>query len=105
MGASRDNQARDAVSLIRSRSQGPWDRSLTNVLNPLTLPASEVVRLSARRWESALAFRLRKDYLTLNRLWSAKWQVSGAPIGACLTLAQLFHAWHMKAAAQGGGDP
>jgi len=105
MGASSSNQARYAVRLIRYRYQGQWHSYLTNVLNPLTLPATEVVRLYARRWDIELAFRLLKDHLQLNLLWSAKWEVIGAQIWACLTLAQLFHALQMKAAEQEGVDP
>lgn len=97
MGVSRDNQARSAVRLIRYCSQGHCYSYLTNVLNPLTLPASEVVRLSARRWDSELAFCLLEDHLHLNLLWSARWQVIGAQIWTCLTLAQLFHALQMQA--------
>lgn len=66
MGASRDTRACSAVRLLRSRSQGRWDRSLTTVLHPLTVPASEVVRLHARRWESEPGLpRLLDDYLRL----------------------------------------
>lgn len=105
MGASRDNQARYAVRLIRYRYQGQWYSYLTNVLDPLTLPACEVVRLYARRWDIELAFRLLKDHLHLTLIWSAKWEVIGAQIWACLTLAQLFHALQMKAAEQEGVEP
>ncbi len=69
------------------------------------LPATEVVRLSARRWDIELALRLLQDHLRLNLLWSAKWERIGAQIWACLTLAQLFHALQMKAAEQEGVDP
>jgi hypothetical protein len=51
MGASSSNQARYAVRLIRYRYQGQWYSYLTNVLNPCVLPATEVVRLYARRWD------------------------------------------------------
>jgi hypothetical protein len=105
MGASSSNQARYAVRLIRYRYQGQWHSYVTNVLNPLTLPASEVVCLYARRWDIELAFRLLKDHLQLNLLWSAKWEVIGAQIWACLTLAQLFHALQMQAAEQEGVNP
>ena len=105
MGASSSNQARYAVRLIRYRYQGHWYSYLTNVLNPCVLPVTEVVRLYARRWDIELAFRLLKDHLRLNLLWSAKWEVIGAQLWACLTLAQLFHALQMKAAEQEGVDP
>jgi len=105
MGASSSNQARYAVRLIRYRYQGQWHSYLTNVLNPCVLPATEVVRLYARRWDIELAFRLLKDHLRLNLLWSAKWEVIGAQLWACLTLAQLFHALQMQAAEQEGVDP
>lgn len=65
---------------------------LTNVRNRLTLPASEVIRLYVRRWDIELAFRLLKDHVCLNLLWSARWEVSDVQIWACLTLADLFHA-------------
>ncbi|HLZ63139.1 MAG TPA: transposase [Ktedonosporobacter sp.] len=105
MGASSSNRARYAVRLIRYRHRGLWYSYLTNVLDPLQLPAAEVVRLYARRWDIELAFRLLKDHLCLNLIWSAKWEVIGAQIWACLTLAQLFHALQMQAAEQADVDP
>src|SRR5579859_1371995 len=105
MGASSSNRARYAVRLIRYRHRGLWYSYLTNVLDPLQLPAAEVVRLYARRWDIELAFRLLKDHLCLNLIWSAKWEVIGAQIWACLTLAQLFHALQMQAAQQADVDP
>jgi hypothetical protein len=99
------NRARYAVRLIRYRYRGQWYSYLSNVLDPLQLPAAEVVRLYARRWDIELAFRLLKDHLHLNLIWSAKWEVIGAQIWACLTLAQLFHSLQMQAAQQADVDP
>jgi hypothetical protein len=105
MGATSDNQAGYLVRLITYRYQGKWYSYVTNVLNPLVLPASEVVHLYARRWDIELAFRLLKDHLHLNLLWSAKWEVIGAQIWACLILAQLFHALQMQVAEQVDVEP
>jgi hypothetical protein len=45
---------------------------------------------------------LLNDHLHLLLIWSARWDVTGAQIWACLTPAPLFHAWQMKTAKQEG---
>lgn len=98
LGAYRRDQAAYTVRLIRFRYQGQWYTYLTNVLDPRVLSGSEVARLYARRWDIEMAFRLLKDYLGLNLLWSAKWNVIAAQIWACVILAQMFHALQVKLA-------
>jgi Transposase DDE domain len=105
MGESRTNRAGEAVRLIQYRWKGQWYSHLTNVLDPLLLSAADVSRLSARRWDIELAFRLLKDHLHLNLLWSAKWNVIGTQVWACLTLAQLFHGLQMQLAQQADVQP
>lgn len=104
LGAYRADQAKYPVRLIQFRRQGKWYRYLTNVLDPHLLPMHEVVKLYARRWDVELAFRLLKDFLQLNELWSAKWSVIQVQIWACLVVAQIYHALQVQIAVQAGVD-
>jgi transposase len=100
LGIYRTDHARYLVRLVCFRYRGRWYRYLTNVLDPTVLSASQIARLYARRWDIEMAFRLLKDYLGLNLLWSAKWEVLAAQIWACAILAQVLHALQLKVAAE-----
>lgn len=102
LGAYRSDQAKYPVRLVQYRRRGKWYRYLTNVLDPQVLPMQEVVKLYARRWDVELAFRLLKDFLKLNELWSAKWSVIQVQIWACLLVAQIYHALQVQIAVQAG---
>src|SRR5579863_402123 len=52
-----------------------------------------------------MAFRLLKDYLHVNELWSAKWSVVQVQVWGGLLLAQLFHALQMRIAREAGVEP
>ena len=64
-----------------------------------------MVELYARRWDIEMGFRLLKDYLQCNELWSAKWSVVQVQIWAGLLLCQLFHAVQVQIAQQAGVEP
>jgi hypothetical protein len=98
LGAYRSDRAAYTVRLVRFRYRGEWYSYLTNVLDPRLLSGSQIAYVYARRWDIEMAFRLLKDYLGLNLLWSAKWQVIAAQIWACAILAQMFHALQVKLA-------
>ena len=102
MGAYRTDRAAFLVRLICFRYQGRWYRYVTNVLDPAKLSGADVARLYARRWDIELAFRLLKDHLNLRMLWSAKPQVITVQVWASVILAQLFHSYQVRVAAQAG---
>ena len=102
LGVHRADQARHPVRLLQFWHAGKHSRYLTNVLDPNSLPLDMVARLYARRWDIELAFRLLKDVLRLNQLWSAKWAVIQLQVWACLLIAQVFHALQVQIAGQAG---
>jgi hypothetical protein len=102
LGKYRADQARYPVRLLTFWYRGKHYRYLTNVLDPQVLPLADVARLYARRWDIELAFRLLKDFLKLNQLWSAKWPVIQLQVWACLLVAQVSHALQVQIAAQAG---
>lgn len=100
LGAYRADRAAYAVRLVQVRYRGKWYQYLTNVLDPMMLSGAQVVQMYARRWDIELAFRLLKDHLHLNVLWSAKWEVIGCQILASLLVASvLILTQHELAAA------
>lgn len=105
LGAYRADRGETTVRLVSVLVEGIWHQYLTNVLDPRVLPASEIVRLYARRWDIEMAFRLLKEYLGLRILWSAKWHVIGVQVWACAILAQILHSWQMRLAAQEQVEP
>jgi hypothetical protein len=102
LGAYRADQAAFLVRLVTFRSRGRWYRYLSNVLDPHRLTGTEIAQLYARRWDIELAFRLLKDHLHLNVLWSAKWEVIVVQIWASAILAQGLHALQVLLAAEAG---
>lgn len=104
LGTSSNDQARSPVRLVQCWLHGRHSRSLTNVLDPHRLPLSDVVGLSARRWDIELAFRVLKDHLNVHHLWSAKHEVVQVHLWCCLILAQVSHALQVEIAGQAGVD-
>jgi len=102
LGAYRADQAAYLMRLIRVRYRGHWYSYITNITAPTQLSGAEVVALYARRWDIELGFRLLKDHLGLNWLWSAKMQVIGAQLWATVILAQLLHALQVQVARESG---
>ncbi len=104
LGTYRSDQARSPVRLLSFWWQGKHYQYLTNVLDPHRLPLAEVVQLYARRWDIELAFRLLKDHLQMNHLWSAKWSVLLVQLWCTLILAQVYHALQVEIAMHAGVD-
>jgi hypothetical protein len=105
LGVYRSDQAQQVVRLIQFWYKGTHYRYLTNVLDPRQLSVQQVVQLYARRWDIEMAFRLLKDYLRVNELWSAKWSVVQVQVWGGLVLAQVFHALQMQIARKAGVEP
>jgi hypothetical protein len=105
LGTYRGDQALQPVRLVQFSYRGKVYTYLTNVYDPLQLSVGEIMRLYARRWDIELAFRVIKDHLHLNRLWSAKWSVIQVQIWAVLLLAQIFHGLQHELARQAGVEP
>lgn len=102
LGAHRSDQAAYLMRLVRVRYRGHWYSYLSNVTDPLQLSGVEIVQLYARRWDIELGFRMLKDHLGLNLLWSAKMQVIGTQLWATVILAQLVHALQVQVAVESG---
>jgi hypothetical protein len=102
LGAYRADRSAYLMRLVRVRYRGQWYSYLSNVTDPFQLSGAQIVALYARRWDIELGFRLLKDHLGLNLLWSAKMQVIGAQLWATVILAQLLHALQVQVAVESG---
>lgn len=100
LGRYRAVRARHLVRLV-SIQRGPVvHRYLTNVRDPLRLPAADVVALYGERWTIEQAFKVVKRDLQLHLLWSAKPQVVEAQLWAVFLIAQVIAAIRGELAAQ-----
>jgi hypothetical protein len=102
MGTSHGHQARYPVRLIPFWLHGRHSRSLTTALDPHVGKRSDVVGLSARRWDIERAFRALKNHLRLHPLWSAKEAVVHVQRWCRLILAHVSHALPVEMAGQAG---
>jgi hypothetical protein len=59
------------MRLVEVEHKGRWYRYLTNVLDPLTLPAAYVAQLYQQRWRIEDAFNVAKRQLGLAYFWVA----------------------------------
>ena len=105
LGRYKADRAKHAVRLIRFRHQGNLHHYITNVLDPVTFPLREIVRLSARRWDFELAANLVKQHLGLHLLWSAKDIVIQQQFWAVLLISQILQARRLEIAGRAGVDP
>jgi hypothetical protein len=105
LGAHRADRAKFAVRLVQFRRGQTLHRYLTNVLCPRRLPAAEVVRLYARRWDIEMAVNTAKTDLKLHLLWSSKPAVILHQVWAVLCIAQLLQALRVLVAAEARVDP
>lgn len=105
LGIYRRDRAKHAVRLITFRHGTTLYRYLTNVRDPHLLPAAEVAKLYARRWDIEMAFRLIKQHLGPHLLWSAKPQVVLQQVWAVLIIAQILQALRLEIAGRAGVDP
>jgi len=105
LGAYNADKAAHTVRLVQFRHGPQLFRYLTNVRDPRVLPAAEVARLYARRWDIELAFKLVKRHLGLHLLWSAKPGVVLQQVWAVLTVAQVVQGLRLEIAAGANVDP
>lgn len=70
IGARKEDQCRHPMRLIEIEFRGKWYRYLTNVLDPLALPATLVPGLYAQRWRIEDAFNVIKRLLGLAYFWT-----------------------------------
>lgn len=105
LGAYRADKAKHAVRLVEFRVGATIHRYVTNVRDPRQLPAAELARLYARRWDIELAVKLVKRDLGLHLLWSAKPTVIWQQVWAVLIIAQIVQALRLEVAGRAGVDP
>lgn len=79
-------------------------RYITNVLDPQLLPAADLVRLYARRWDIEQAFNLLKTHLKLYLLWSGGSSVVQLQVFATLIVAQIVLAFRNDLARRARAD-
>src|SRR5260221_11862293 len=79
LGIYRADRARYPVRLGQFYQHGRLPRYFTNVLDPQQLSLADIARLYARRWDIELGFRLLKERLRGETLWSA--QLGVLPVG------------------------
>jgi hypothetical protein len=104
LGKHRSDKAAHPVRLIEVEVGSRTHAYLTNVLEPRLLPASDVVRLYARRWDIEQSFNLLKTHLGLYLLWSGRSNVVGLQAYACLILAQVVLAFRNELAERTGAE-
>jgi hypothetical protein len=102
LGAYRADRAKHLVRLVTIATGATPHRYLTNVTDPIRLPAAEVAALYARRWDIEQAVKLVKRDLGLYLLWSAKPAVVQAQVWAVLIIAQVLSAVRAELAEQAG---
>jgi hypothetical protein len=105
LGKYRADRAKHVVRLVRVTHQGRQHAYLTNVRDPHQLPATDVVRLYARRWDFEMAVQLVKQHLRLGMLWSAKPAVILQQVWAVLIIAQILQALRFEVAQRVACDP
>ena len=100
LGAHRADRAKHLVRRITVMTRSGPRVYLTNVTDPRTATARELVQLYGRRWDIELAFKLVKRELKLSTLWSAKPVVIEHQLWAVLLIAQLLSALRGEIAAR-----
>jgi Transposase DDE domain len=87
-GQYRSNPCRHPVRLVEIQTGQGWYRYITNVLDPIILPAADVAELYGQRWRIEEAFSAVKRLLGLSYLWT------GAANGIAL---QVWATWLLYA--------
>jgi Transposase DDE domain len=105
LGTHRFNKAGQLVRLIEFDHAGKHYRYLTNVLDPQVLPAAEVARLYARRWDIELALAVLKEHLHLQGFATGKVVLVQQQLWSVVLLAQILHVLQLEIAAAAGVDP
>jgi len=104
LGVSRADRARHLGRLVQFRLGPVCSSSLTNQLDPHRFSLREIARVSQRRGDSALAFRLVKHYLHLHALWSSKTAVLMQQVWGVLIISQVLQALRLEIATAAGVD-
>jgi hypothetical protein len=105
LGGSHSCQAGHLVRLVRVWDGRHLHSYLTNVTDPRQVPAGDVVRLYARRWDIELAFLTLKQHLGLSHLWSGKQELILQQLWVLLLLASLYQHLRLHLAGELGIDP
>ena len=105
LGGKRSSQAAHLVRLVRVWDGTHLHTYLSNVTDPHLLPAGDVVRLYARRWDIELAFLTLKQHLGLCTLWSGKQSLILQQLWIVLLLASLYQHLRLHLAGELGIDP
>lgn len=80
-------------------------RYITDITDPQLLPAADLVRLYARRWDIELAFKLVKQALGLRLWWTCQQTLVQQQLLLTLIVAQVIHFFQVEIAAEAGVDP
>ena len=102
LGAYRADRAAHPVRLIEVATAKGTFRYLTNVLDPVQLPAAHVVELYRRRWDIETAFKLLKSQFNLHLIWSGHQNVVLLQVFATLVIAQVVLAVRNEVAQLAG---
>jgi len=105
LGGKRSSHAGHLVRLVRVGDGSHLHSYLTNVTDPSLLPAGDVVRLYARRWDIELAFLTLKQHLGLCSLWSGRQDLILQQLWVVLLLASLYQHLRLHLAGELGIDP
>jgi hypothetical protein len=105
LGKHRADQAQYPVRRVRIRVGTSEHDYLTNVTDPLLLPADAVARLYRQRWGIERVFALIKRELGLHLLWSAKWELILTQVWGVLLIAQIALWLRGQIAARAGINP
>lgn len=104
LGKYRADRAASPVRLVQFEHQGVVRRYITNVTDPLQLPAADVARLYTRRWDIELAIALLKRELGVALWWSTKDVVIHQQLYAALIVAQVLQCLRLEVAARAEVD-
>ena len=102
LGRYRADRGAQPLRLIEVFFRERTFRYLTKVLDPAQLPAAHVVPLYGRRWDIEQSFNLLKTHLQLYLLWSARENVVGLQVYACLIIAQIILSFRNELAQRTG---
>jgi hypothetical protein len=70
VGSGETSRCKQLLRLVEVKHGGKWYRYLTNVLDPVVLPAASVMALYWQRWRLEDAFAIVKRLLGLAYFWS-----------------------------------
>jgi len=104
LGKHRADQAKHLVRRVHIQVGATERCYLTNVADPVLLPADQIVALYERRWDIERVFALIKRELGLHLLWSARWELILTQVWGVLLIAQIALALRHQIAERAGLD-